>query len=50
MGFVINSYKKGGNVRALEKGLNNISIHSNKSKRKLLDSDFLSQRSEDRTN
>lgn len=48
MSFVTSSWKKRRNVRSLEKGLNNVSIHSNKFKRKLLDSDFLSQRSEDR--
>ena len=40
MGFVKRSWKRKRNVRRLEKGINNITIHSNKLKRKLLDSDF----------
>lgn len=40
MGFVKSSWKRKRNVGRLEKGINNISIHSNKLKRKLMDSEF----------
>lgn len=40
MGFVKNSWKRKRNVRRLEKGINPISVHSNKLQRKLLDSHF----------